>query len=138
MNWTQELVNRYAAFYLPKKVNGKYSSTACTKPLKIACNILAKEYYREDDELISMISAEISKLMGQIKNNTAQGYWQIASRDEERLAIQEFARFFVEEFWRVALRSDTANIAGNKLALISNTCEFLVKGIVAARDKTVI
>jgi len=127
MNYCQELVDRYMVFYEPQSKKGKgYSSTGCIKPLKIAIDILMKNTRSSDEELEDMVAATLAKLMGQIHSNTAEGRW-VTHGETEILAIQEFARFFVQEFWTKALNHDRARISGNKAAIHENTCEFLVR-----------
>jgi CRISPR-associated protein Csc3 len=83
-----------------------------------------------NDELQDMISAELSKLMSQIHNGTAEGRWVLHGQPESD-AIAEFSRFFMQELWVTAINQDRARIAGNRFAMIQNTCEFLVKGMKA-------
>jgi CRISPR-associated protein Csc3 len=129
MNWCQELVDRYTAFYMPRYRVGKgYSSRGCVKPFEVAQKVLMQQTQAENAELQDMISASLVKLLNQIHAGTAEGRW-ILHGEGEKAAIIEFSRFFIEEFWVVALNQDRARIAGNKLATFENTCEFLVKGI---------
>jgi CRISPR type I-D-associated protein Csc3/Cas10d len=133
MNWCQELVDRYTAFYMPKYRKGKaYSSRSCVKPFEIAQKTLMQQTQIGNDELQDMIAAQLVKLMGQVHAGTAEGKY-ILHGEKEESAIIEFSRFFVHEFWVNALNQDRARIAGNKLAIFENTCEFLVKGIKAER-----
>lgn len=128
MNWCQELVDRYTAFYLPKYRQGKgYSSRGCVKPFEVAQKILMQQTQVSNDELQDMISAQLIKLMDQVHAGTAEGRYVLQDRAEEKAVIVEFARFFIQEFWVKALNQDRARIAGNKLAMFENTCEFLVK-----------
>jgi CRISPR-associated protein Csc3 len=127
MHYCQELVDRYLAFYEPQSKKGKgYSSTGCIKPLKVAIEVLMKNTRPSDEELESMIAATLLKLMSQIHNGTAEGRW-VLHREEEVKAVQEFARFFIREFWQTGLNRDRARASGNKAALYENTCEFLVR-----------
>lgn len=128
MNWCQELVDRYTAFYMPKYRQGKgYSSRGCVKPFEVAQKVLMEQTQISNDELQDMISAQLIKLMDQVHAGTAEGRYVLHDRAEEKASIVEFARFFIEEFWVKSLNQDRARIAGNKLAMFENTCEFLVK-----------
>jgi CRISPR-associated protein Csc3 len=128
MNWCQGLVDRYTAFYLPKYRQGKgYSSRGCVKPFEVAQKILMQQTQISNDELQDMISAQLIKLMDQVHAGTAEGRYVLHDRAEEKAAIVEFSRFFIQEFWVEALNQDRARITGNKLAMFENTCEFLVK-----------
>ncbi|MFQ3618383.1 MAG: hypothetical protein SNJ57_15850 [Cyanobacteriota bacterium] len=79
-----------------------------------------------DEELKDAIVASIMKLMAQIHSGTAEGRY-VTSGSAEIEAVQEFARFFVYDYFRGALLGDRARISGNKLALLENTCEFLYR-----------
>lgn len=129
MNWCQELVDRYTAFYMPKYRQGKaYSSRSCIRPFETAQKVLMQQTQISNDELQDMISAQLVKLMKQVHTGTAEGRYILHGR-EEKSAIVEFSRFFIQEFWVNALNQDRARIAGNKLGIFENTCEFLVKGL---------
>ena len=128
MNWCQELVNRYTAFYLPQYKKGGFSSRSCTKPFNLAQSVLMAQTRLSNEELRDMISAQLIKLMNQIHAGTAEGRY-ILSGDDEKAAIVEFSRFFIDEFWVTAIGQDRARISGNKLSMFENTCEFLVKGL---------
>jgi CRISPR-associated protein Csc3 len=129
MNYSQELVDRYTAFYLPKKKKGTYSSTGTVKPLKIAAKILlhGDNLTMSKDELKNSIAAECSKLMNQCRGNRAEGFC-VSSGATEREAIAEFARFFVEDFFEVGCFGRRDLLSGNKFALMEHTCEWLIKG----------
>lgn len=125
MNYPQELVDRYAAFYRPKK----RGSNAATKPLAIAAKILLQpdNLRMSNEELKIAIAAQTSKLMGQIHRSTAEGYW-VSHGEKEREAIEEFARFFVDEFFLKGCRGRRDLLCGNKFALVSHSCEWILEG----------
>lgn len=72
------------------------------------------------------IAASIMKLMTQIHGGAAVGRY-VTDGNAEIEAVQEFARFFIDEYFRKALLGDRARISGNKLALLEHTCEFLYR-----------
>lgn len=126
MNYCQELVDRYSAFYRAEYRKGKgFSSHGCVKPLSLATEILLKNSHTSLDETTDMISARLSGLMSQIHRGTAEGRW-VTGQNEIDL-IEEFVRFFVFDFFVKAMNSDRANLAGNRHRLIINTCEFLYR-----------
>lgn len=127
MNYCQELLQRYTAFYKAEYRKGKgFSAQGCVKPMDLATKILLENPHTSLDETTDMISARLSGLMSQIHKGTAEGRW-IVSGQVETEAIQEFARFFVFDFFVKAMNADRANLAGNRHRLIINTCEFLYR-----------
>lgn len=126
INYPREILERYWVFYRAQYRKGGFSSTGCVKPLKLAVDILQKNTTLSDDELKDAIAASVFKLMNQIYGGTAEGRFVIG-KDAAIEAIQEFSRFFVDDYFRNALGGDRARISGNKLALLENTCEFLYR-----------
>ncbi|MFB8797560.1 MAG: type I-D CRISPR-associated protein Cas10d/Csc3 [Microcoleus sp.] len=51
----------------------------------------------------------------------------LSKREEEREAILEFARYFVEEVFEQSFAGDRARLAGRQINLIRDTCEFLYR-----------
>jgi CRISPR-associated protein Csc3 len=114
---------------MPKVRQGKgYSSRGCVKPFEVAQKVLMRQTQTSNEELQDMISAQLVKLMDQIHSGTAEGRYMLHG-EEERAAIVEFSRFFIQELWVKAFNQDRARIVGNKLAMLENTCEFLVKSL---------
>lgn len=131
MNYCQELVDRYLRFYRPQWKQGKgFTATGCTKPLTLAADILMKNTQFSDEELESMIAASTCKLLAQVHSGSAEGRYMLSGNPEIE-AIKEFARFFIQEFWKVPINRDRANLSGNKFALFQHTCEFLVREALA-------
>jgi CRISPR type I-D-associated protein Csc3/Cas10d len=127
MHYAKELLERYWAFYrAERKPKIGFTSQGCTKPIDLACQILIKETQMSDEEMKDTIASRLAGLMKQIHNRTADGYW-VASGQEERVLIQEFARFFVDEFFCNAVNRDRARLVGTKYRLLVNTCEFLYR-----------
>lgn len=126
INYPREIFERYWAFYRAQHRRQGFSSTGCIKPLKLAVDILQRNTLLSDEELKDAVAASIMKLMQQIHAGTAEGRY-CTSGTAEVEAVQEFARFFVDEYFRKALLGDRARVSGNKLALLEHTCEFLYR-----------
>ena len=128
LNHPKELTERYRIFY---RANKAYSpkANAVLKPIDIAADTLLKAessmFY--GDALITVVAAEISKLMDRVHNSTAEGRWVISDREEERQKVLEFSRYFVEEVFEKAFSGDRARLAGRQINLIRDTCEFLYR-----------
>ncbi|MFM6021909.1 MAG: type I-D CRISPR-associated protein Cas10d/Csc3, partial [Dolichospermum sp.] len=58
---------------------------------------------------------------------TAEGRWMMNKREEERQAVLEFSKYFVEDVFEKCFKSDRARLAGRQLNLIRDTCEFLYR-----------
>jgi CRISPR-associated protein Csc3 len=65
--------------------------------------------------------------MDRVHSSTAEGRWIMSKREEERQAVLEFARYFVEDVFEGCFKSDRARLAGRQLNLIRDTCEFLYR-----------
>ena len=66
-------------------------------------------------------------LMDRVHSSTAEGRWMMSKREEERQAVLEFAKYFVEDVFEGSFKSDRARLAGRQLNLIRDTCEFLYR-----------
>ena len=54
--------------------------------------------------------------------------WKPAlNSEEERQAIYDFAKYFVEEIFDKSLKGDRARLAGTQLNLIRDTCDYLYR-----------
>jgi CRISPR-associated protein Csc3 len=73
------------------------------------------------------VASEIFKFMDRVRARRAEGFAPIADRQEERQAILDFARYFVDELFENAFAGDRARLAGRQLNLIRDTCEFLYR-----------
>jgi CRISPR-associated protein Csc3 len=76
---------------------------------------------------VFVVAAEVSKLMDRVHASTAEGRWIFSKREEEREAILEFSRYFVEEVFDKSFAGDRARLAGRQINLIRDTCEFLYR-----------
>jgi CRISPR-associated protein Csc3 len=128
MNHPQKLTELYRCFYRAKqRYNPK--ANAVLKPIDLAAETLLKAEFNcfQGEALIAVVAAEISKLMDRVHGKTADGRWIFKNREEERQAILEFAKYFVEDVFDKAFMGDRARLAGRQLNLIRSTCEFLYR-----------
>ncbi|MEG3919516.1 type I-D CRISPR-associated protein Cas10d/Csc3 [Microcoleus sp. T3_A4] len=124
LNHPQKLTELYRRFYrASKRYNPK--ANAVLKPIDIA----AKTILEADRtfSLVVVVAAEVSKLMDRVHASTAEGRWIFSKREEEREAILEFARYFVEDVFEQSFAGDRARLAGRQINLIRDTCEFLYR-----------
>jgi CRISPR-associated protein Csc3 len=127
MNFPNELVSRYARFYRPIRKKGRISSRAAVRPLEIASKILLHpdNTRMDSNELVLSIAAECFKLMQRIHSGTTEGLF-VTNGEDEKKAIKEFSRFFVEEYFLKACHGRHDILSGNKFALVLHTCEFII------------
>ncbi|MFM6199975.1 MAG: type I-D CRISPR-associated protein Cas10d/Csc3, partial [Dolichospermum sp.] len=99
------------------------------KPIDIAAEtILKADSIVFDGETLTLaVAAEIFKLMDRVHSSTAEGRWMMNKREEERQAVLEFSKYFVEDVFEKCFKSDRARLAGRQLNLIRDTCEFLYR-----------
>ncbi len=128
LNHPKKLVELYREFY---RANKRYNpkSNAVLKPLDVASDTLLKADTNlfQGETLVAVVAAEIFKLMDRVHSSTAEGYWKIQNREEERQKVLEFARYFVEEVFEKTFKGDRARLAGKQLNLLRDTCEFLYR-----------
>ena len=128
LNHPQNLTELYRRFYRAnKRFNAK--ANAVLKPIDIAADtILKADSSVFDGETLTLaVAAEIVKLMDRVHSSTAEGRWIMSKREEERQAVLEFAKYFVEDVFEGCFKSDRARLAGRQLNLIRDTCEFLYR-----------
>ncbi|MEG4034013.1 type I-D CRISPR-associated protein Cas10d/Csc3 [Microcoleus sp. S36b_A4] len=127
LNHPQKLTDLYRRFYrASKRYNPK--ANAVLKPIDIASKtILEADRSCQGESLVLTVAAEVSKLMDRVHSSTAEGRWIFSKREEERQAILEFARYFVEEVFEQSFAGDRARLAGRQINLIRDTCEFLYR-----------
>ena len=126
LNHPKNLTELYRRFYRAnKRFNPK--ANAVLKPIDIAADIILKAdlCMFGGEVLTSTVAAEVFKLMDRVHSSTAEGRWIMSKREEERQAVLEFARYFVEDVFEGCFKSDRARLAGRQLNLIRDTCEFL-------------
>lgn len=127
MNYPEELTSRMAAFYRSKKKG----TDAVVRPLTIAAKILlsVENLRMSEDELKLAIASQNAELMSQIRSGQAKGLCVLAEGKEEREAIAEFARFFVDEFFLKACQGRRDLLTGNKFKLVKRSCEWITEGL---------
>lgn len=128
LNHPKNLTELYRRFYRAnKRFNPK--ANAVLKPIDIAADIILKAdlCMFGGEVLTSTVAAEVFKLMDRVHSSTAEGRWIMSKREEERQAVLEFARYFVEDVFEECFKGDRARLAGRQLNLIRDTCEFLYR-----------
>lgn len=130
LNHPLKLTELYRVFYRANKLYNP-KANAVLKPIDIAAETILKAEFSvfNGETLIHAVAAEISKLMDRVHAGTADGSWKFNNqhRDQERLAILEFAHYFVQEVFEKSFSGDRARLAGRQLNLIRDTCEFLYR-----------
>jgi CRISPR-associated protein Csc3 len=128
LNHPKELTKRFRTFY---RANKKYNpkANAILKPIEVAADTILKADTSvfTGETLVDVVAAEVNKLMDRVRASTAEGRWVISQREEERQAVWEFARYFVEEVFEKSFSRDRARLAGRQLNLLKDTCEFLYR-----------
>ncbi len=135
------LTTLYRKFY---RANKRYNpkANAVLKPIDEAADIILKiDPYGQGIALVDTVAARVFKLMERIHNGTAEGRvpmvqfekdgkikWKpVLTREEERAAIGEFARYFVEDVFEKIFAGDRARLAGRQLGYLRDTCEYLYR-----------
>ncbi|MBD1921686.1 type I-D CRISPR-associated protein Cas10d/Csc3 [Microcoleus sp. FACHB-831] len=127
LNHPKKLTELYRKFY---RANKRYNpkANAVLKPIDIASKtILEADPSFQGEALVAVVAAEVSKLLDRVHSSTAEGRWIFKKREEEREAILDFARYFVEEVFEKSFAGDRARLAGRQINLIRDTCEFLYR-----------
>ncbi|MUL35343.1 type I-D CRISPR-associated protein Cas10d/Csc3 [Gloeocapsopsis sp. AAB1 = 1H9] len=127
LNHPQKLTELYRQFY---RANKRYNpkANAVLKPIDIASKtILEADTSFQGEALVTVVAAEVFKLMDRVHASTAEGHWIFKNREEERQAILDFARYFVKEVFENSFAGDRARLAGRQINLIKDTCEFLYR-----------
>jgi CRISPR-associated protein Csc3 len=128
LNHPKKMTDLYRQFY---RANKRYNAkaNAVLKPIDIAADTIlkAESSMFHDDALVTVVAAEVFKLMDRVHNSTAEGRWVISDREKERQLVLDFARYFVVDVFEKAFAGDRARLAGRQINLIRNTCEFLYR-----------
>ncbi|MEM7769828.1 MAG: type I-D CRISPR-associated protein Cas10d/Csc3 [Cyanobacteria bacterium P01_A01_bin.37] len=128
LNHPKKLTDLYRQFY---RANKRYNAkaNAVLKPIDIAADTIlkAESSMFHDDALVTVVAAEVFKLMDRVHNSTAEGRWVVSDREKERQLVLDFARYFVVDVFENAFAGDRARLAGRQLNLIRDTCEFLYR-----------
>jgi CRISPR-associated protein Csc3 len=128
LNHPKQLTDLYRQFY---RANKRYNAkaNAVLKPIDIAADTIlkAESSMFHDDALVTVVAAEVFKLMDRVHNSTAEGRWVVSDREKERQLVLDFARYFVVDVFEKAFAGDRARLAGRQINLIRDTCEFLYR-----------
>ncbi|MGB5974029.1 MAG: type I-D CRISPR-associated protein Cas10d/Csc3, partial [Nodosilinea sp.] len=128
LNHPKKLTDLYRQFY---RANKRYNAkaNAVLKPVDIAADTILKAETSmfNDEALVTVVAAEVFKLMDRVHKSTAEGRWIMSDREKERQAVLDFARYFVVDVFEKAFAGDRARLAGRQLNLIRDTCEFLYR-----------
>jgi len=128
LNHPKKLTDLYRQFY---RANKRYNAkaNAVLKPIDIAADTIlkAESSMFHDDALVTVVAAEVFKLMDRVHNSTAEGRWVVSDREKERQLVLDFARYFVVDVFEKAFAGDRARLAGRQINLIRDTCEFLYR-----------
>jgi CRISPR-associated protein Csc3 len=138
MNQLRELTRLYRCFYRAKSQFAK--PNAVLKPIDEAADVIIKAdraLVNDVESLTDMVAAKLAKLMSNVRRRTAEGKptlilidgkWKPAlTSEQERQAIYDFAKFFVEVIFTETFKSDRARLAGTQLNLIRDTCDYLYR-----------
>lgn len=127
LNRPKKLTELYRRFYRAEKRYGA-SSRSVLRPLDDAASvIMTADTVLGSDEIMILVAGGVGKLMDRVRNSTAEGRWVIRDREEERLAVLDFARYFVEDVFVKTFASDRARLDGRQLNLLRDACEFLYR-----------
>jgi CRISPR-associated protein Csc3 len=144
VNELRELTRLYRVFYRAKSRFAK--ANAILKPIDEAADVILKidkALIAKDDSqvnkevLIDVVASRLSKLMNNVRRRAAEGKptlafidgkWQPAlTSEEERQAVRDFAKYFVDVIFDGKFKCDRARLAGAQLNLIRDTCEYLYR-----------
>ena len=99
--------------------------------------LVDKALASDTQSLTDVVAARIAKLMTNVRRKAAEGKptltfvdgkWRPAlNNEQERQAVYEFAKYFVEVIFEGSFKSDRARLAGRQINLIRDTCEFLYR-----------
>ncbi len=128
LNHPQKLTALYRKFYRAKqRYNPK--ANAVLKPIDVAADVILKADLSmfQGETLTMTVAAAVFKLMDRVRGARAEGFTQMQNREEERQAILDFARYFVDDVFEKAFAGDRARLAGRQLNLIRDTCELIYR-----------
>jgi CRISPR-associated protein Csc3 len=144
VNQLRQLTQLYRRFYRAKSSYAK--ANAVLKPIDEAADVVLKidkalvsnaESSIDLESLIDVVAARLAKLMNNVRRRAAEGKptlafvegkWKPAlTSEEERQAIYDFAKYFVEVIFDGSFKRDRARLAGTQLNLIRDTCDYLYR-----------
>ena len=138
VNQMRELTELYRRFYRAKSQYAK--ANAVLKPIDEAADVILKfdkALANNTESLTDIVAGRLSRLMNNVRRRAAEGKptlacidgkWKPAlTSEEERQAIYDFAKYFVEVIFEGSLKGDRARLAGTQLNLIRDTCDYLYR-----------
>lgn len=138
VNQMRELTRLYRRFYRAKSQYAK--ANAVLKPIDEAADVILKfdkSLANNTESLTDIVAGRLSKLMNNVRRRAAEGKPRLAfvdgkwkpalNSEEERQAIYDFAKYFVEVIFDGSLKGDRARLAGTQLNLIRDTCDYLYR-----------
>ena len=138
VNQMRELTRLYRRFYRAKSQYAK--ANAVLKPIDEAADVILKfdkALANNTESLTDIVGGRLSKLMNNVRRRAAEGKPRLAfvdgkwkpalNSEEERQAIYDFAKYFVEVIFDGSLKGDRARLAGTQLNLIRDTCDYLYR-----------
>ena len=138
VNQMRQLTELYRRFYRAKSQYAK--ANAVLKPIDEAADVILKfdkALANNTESLTDIVGGRLSRLMNNVRRRTAEGKptlafvdgkWKPAlNSEEERQAIYDFSKYFVEEIFDKSLKGDRARLAGTQLNLIRDTCDYLYR-----------
>jgi CRISPR-associated protein Csc3 len=127
MNHPRRLTELYRRFYRAKG----YKSNAILKPIDFAADAILKAdrslFTKDSGALTDAVAASLNKLLDRVLSSSAEGFTPIKIAEERRLAVREFAEYFVNDLFTGALKGDAARLAGTQLNLLRDTCDTLYR-----------
>ena len=139
----RDLTKLYRRFYRAKKRYAK--ANAILKPidevadviLKVDKALITKNKQIDKEALTDIVASRLAKLMNNVRRRTAEGKptlilvdgkWKPAlTPEEERQAINEYTKYFVDKIFDEKFKCDRARLAGTQLNLIRDTCEYIYR-----------
>lgn len=127
MNHPRRLTELYRRFYRAKG----FKSNAILKPIDFAADTILKAdrslFTTDSGALTDAVAASLNKLLDRVLSNSAEGYSPMKGAEERRLAVREFAEYFVNDLFIGALKGDAARLAGQQLNVLRDTCDTLYR-----------
>jgi CRISPR-associated protein Csc3 len=135
-----KLTELYRRFYRAKAKGKPPKSNAILKPIDEGADVILKfnkDLADDPESLTQLVAAKIASLMKKVNRKEAEGKrtftlvdgkWKPAlSDEEERQAVYDFAKYFVEVIFNGSFKGDRARLAGTQLNLIRDTCDYLYR-----------